>query len=355
MLQHDPAEVKPAIRDALHALVDAPPGGERRTPYAADVWLQAFHPLNDVRGAGEVEESLWAPLRRAFSQRARVDHMFTGGSFGGRDWISAYGHIHGVFEAPYLGIPPTGAWVALRFGEFHQLEGGQITRSILIFDLPDLMRQAGLSPWRPGLGVETLQPGPASRDGVLLQASDPAESTRSLDLVEAMIFEGLLEPAGDLSTADQMRQYWTEDMMWYGPGLIGATRGIEGFYRFHEEPWERAVSLRGPKPTRAEKHVTRFGDGAYCSFTGWPSILATHTGPFLGLPATGAPLDIRVMDFYHRRGDKLDENWVFIDFPHLFLQLGIDLLGRMADLRDGKTVPSPWKDAEVAAALSKGP
>jgi predicted ester cyclase len=356
MLHHNPSVVKTAIRDALHALVDGPGGDPpSSSPYAPDVLLQAFHPLNEVRGSAGVEERLWAPMRRAFSHRARVDQFFTGGSFGGHDWISSYGHVHGIFEAEYLGISPTGGWAAIRFGEFHQIENGRIVRSIVIFDVPDLMRQAGLLPWRPGLGVETLQPGPATQDGVLLAASDPRESARSLKLVEAMIFEGLLEPAGELSTADQMRQYWTDDMMWYGPGLIGATRGIEGFYRFHEEPWERSVSLRGPKPTRAEKHVTRFGDGVFCSFTGWPSILATHKGPFLGLPASGANLDIRVMDFYHRRADKLDENWVFIDFPHLFLQLRVDLFGRMADLRDGKAISSPWLDVKVAARPLTGP
>ena len=48
-------------------------------------------------------------------------------------------------------------------------------------------------------------------------------------------------------------------------------------------------------------------------------------GPFLGIEGLNQPIDIRVMDFYHRRGDKLDENWVFLDMVHMFLQLDIDL------------------------------
>ncbi len=117
--------------------------------------------------------------------------------------------------------------------------------------------------------------------------------------------------------------------MWYGPGLIGATMGYDAFYRFHEHPWEDAIAPRGPTPTKEDKHVTRFGDGAYCSFTGWPSIRATVRGDFLGLPNPAAPVDIRVMDFYRRKGERLIENWIFIDMPHLFLQLGIDLIARM--------------------------
>jgi hypothetical protein len=126
-----------------------------------------------------------------------------------------------------------------------------------------------------------------------------------------------------------MRRYWHDDMFWYGPCLIGAAMGIDGFYRFHETPWEHAMTARGPRPTREKKHVTRFGDGAFCSFTGWPSIHASVTGDFLGVRGTGQPVEIRVMDFYHRRGGKLDENWVFIDMPHLFGQLGVDLFALM--------------------------
>ena len=37
-----------------------------------------------------------------------------------------------------------------------------------------------------------------------------------------------------------MEQFRSPRMMWYGPALIGATRGLEGFFRDHQEPWMRA-------------------------------------------------------------------------------------------------------------------
>lgn len=304
--------------------------------FARDTLWFGPHPLNELQGARNLEEHVFRPLARSFRHLRRVDDLFFGGHFQAGDWIGATGHLHGVFVTDFLGIPATGNWAWLRYGEFHKLESGRIVRSHIIYDLPDLMRQAGVFPWRPGLGVETLTPGPATGDGIVLHAEDPAEGRKTLELVEAMIFEGLLEPQGGRSTVEQMRQYWTEDLMWYGPALIGATMGIEAFYRFHEDPWEQAMQLRGPKPTREKKHVTRFADGRFCGFTGWPSIYATQSGEFLGLPATGRPVEIRVMDFYRRDGDLLAENWIFIDFPHLFLQLGIDLFARMAALRDGR-------------------
>ncbi len=337
MLHHDPAATKQRIHAGFTALAAA---GEADVLalvgdlFAPDAVFHAHHPVNRADGPKAIAAAIWEPLARSFAHLRRADDLFTGGSFQGRDWISSTGYLHGVFRAPYLGIPPTGNWIALRFGEFHRLENGRIVQSHLIFDLPDLMRQAGVPCWHKGRGVEGLMPGPASRDGVLLTAQDPEESRRSLDLVDRMIFEGLVTADGR-SDASSLIQYWHEDMMWYGPGLIGATMGYDAFYKFHEHPWEDAIAPRGPTPTKEDKHVTRFGDGHYCSFTGWPSIRATVRGDFLGLPNPNAPVDIRVMDFYRRKGDKLIENWIFIDMPHLFLQLGIDLMARM-----GKGGPS---------------
>lgn len=39
---------------------------------------------------------------------------------------------------------------------------------------------------------------------------------------------------------------------------------------------------------------------------------------------------MRVMDWWTRKGDLLYENWIFIDVPHLFMQLAIDLFVRMS-------------------------
>lgn len=325
---HDPETTKKRLFSALNRLAGANQDNLLEMVaklHAADAVYEGNHPINRQTGPEAIARTVWAPLIRSFRHLRRADDFFTAGHSMGADWISAKGHLHGVFEQDYLGIPATRNWVSLRFGEFHRIENGLIARSYVIFDLPDLMSQAGAPAWRDGLGAPGLQPGPATRDGVLLGRSDPAESARSLDLVERMIFEGFV--AADMHTDPSwMAEYWTDDMLWYGPGLIGTAMGLPAFYRCHETPWEQAFTIRGPRPTRENKHVTRFGDGAFCSFTGWPSILATHSGDFLGLPPTMRDVDIRVMDFYHRRDDKLDENWVFIDMPHLLLQLGVDIL-----------------------------
>lgn len=299
--------------------------------HAPDARYFGSHPFNEIIGATEVANRIWRPLGASFRDLRRCDDIFTGGSFEGADWISATGYLHGTFVENYLDIPATGNWAYLRYGEFHRLEGGRIARSHVIYDLPDLMRQAGVSPWRKGAGAETLMPGPASRDGIVLAAQDPQETEKSLALVEAMIFGGLLTFDGGDPASMGMERYWTPDMMWYGPGLIGATMGLDAFMKFHQEPWQDAVRPRGALTARDRKHVARFGDGPFCSFAVWPSLYSTHGVPLLGAPTKEQPVDIRVMDFYHRSSDRLNENWILIDFPHLFLQLGIDLFARMRE------------------------
>jgi hypothetical protein len=41
---------------------------------------------------------------------------------------------------------------------------------------------------------------------------------------------------------------------------------------------------------------------------------------------------MRVVDIYRRDGDKLAENWVFIDLLHWLSMQGLELLGRMRSI-----------------------
>ena len=48
----------------------------------------------------------------------------------------------------------------------------------------------------------------------------------------------------------------------------------------------------------------------------------------MGMPATQKKGDMRVIDMYRRDGDKLSENWVFIDLLHFWKSQGVDILER---------------------------
>jgi hypothetical protein len=49
----------------------------------------------------------------------------------------------------------------------------------------------------------------------------------------------------------------------------------------------------------------------------------------MGMPATGKRLKFRVMDFYRCDEETIVENWIPWDVPHMLLQMGVDVFGRM--------------------------
>jgi predicted ester cyclase len=134
----------------------------------------------------------------------------------------------------------------------------------------------------------------------------------------------------DGKSVESMRhgQYWSENFMWYGPSGIGTTRGMHGFRAHHQIPF-----LTGFPDRKGAGHYVRIADGDYVVTGGWPSVTGTHLGEWLGLPATGKRVDMRVMDFYRLDGEKIAENWVPIDILYILLQMGFDVFARMRHLR----------------------
>jgi predicted ester cyclase len=49
----------------------------------------------------------------------------------------------------------------------------------------------------------------------------------------------------------------------------------------------------------------------------------THGGSFIGIPASGRPLDLTVIDILKVRDGKLTEHWVVVDRMDLLTQLGV--------------------------------
>lgn len=49
----------------------------------------------------------------------------------------------------------------------------------------------------------------------------------------------------------------------------------------------------------------------------------THTGPFMGIPATGKKVHVEYMDIWRVADGKIRENWVVMDIAGLLIQLGV--------------------------------
>ena len=239
-------------------------------------------------------------------------------------WVASMGHFLGLFDAQWLGIRPTGRIVMLRFAEFCQVADGRITEQAMFVDVLHLMAQADQYPLPRMTGAHLVQPGPRTQDGLLFDKQDPAEGATTLARIKSMM-NAISEAnaAAPLTPHEELRRDWHEDMLWWGPAGIGATYTIDRYIAQHQQPFRRELSNRV-----FNGHVARVAEGHYGAFFGWPNLTMECTGPYLGLPATGAKADMRVVDVYRRAGEKLAENWIFIDIPHFLNQQGLDVLER---------------------------
>ena len=243
-------------------------------------------------------------------------------------WVVSMGHLMGLLDAPWLGIRPTRKMTFLRYCEFNRVEEGTIAEAAMFFDIPHLMVQAGQNPLPPQTGAHMVQPGPMTHAGLMFDPQDPAEGKATLAAIDHMIHDirnwtgGREEPL-----VDELRRSWNEDMIWWGPAGIGATYTIERYAEQHSGPFRAGFRNRV-----FNGHVCRLAEGCFGGFFGWPNLTLVPSGGFMGMPGTGKPGDMRVIDIYRREGEKLTENWVFIDLLHFWNQLGVDILGRATEI-----------------------
>ena len=293
--------------------------------YSADVAWHGPHPINTHQGAANVIEHFWQPFLTAFPDLERRDDIVMAGSFKGGKWIGATGYYTATFAHNWLGIRATGGVVNIRYGEFSRMESGKVCEVYVIVDILDIMHQADCWPsiLPKSRGPLDRVPGPATRDGITRMLNPPGESEQSLKLVEAMI-KGLMEYDGTHLSSMAQERFWHPQMMWYGPAGIGTCRQLSGFQKVHQIPFLGAFPDR-----RGGDHKARLGDGAFVGSTGWPSVRATHSGPWQGCAPTNRAISMRVMDFWRREDKLLRENWVFIDMIELLLQMDVDIMSTL--------------------------
>ena len=309
--------------------------GEVLANYVSPDWLwRGMHPFNVQVGAQAVAETFWSPLLAAFTRLQRRPDIFIAGlneidGFEGR-WVVQMGHLMGLFDRPWLGILPTRRIAMLRFVEFNHVRDGRIVETAMFCDIPHLMMQAGQNPLPPQTGAMLVQPGPMTHEGLCYDPQDPALGTATLAAINALI---LNPKAADLGVdeATRLARVWHDDMIWWGPGGIGATYTNERYLRQHAEPFRDALT----KDYRFNGHLCRLAEGHFGGFFGWANLTVTNAGGYLGMTAGPGPSEMRVVDMYRVHEGKLAENWIFIDILHYLAKQGLDVLGRMAAIQEG--------------------
>jgi len=294
--------------------------------FAPDAPVHLAHPFETLASPDALWTDALGLLARAMPDLERRDTMVLAGhSLTGEDWAGCLGYYTGTFLAPFLDIPPTGHQAAMRFHEFYKIEGGKVVEFQALWDIPELMMQAGAWPMVPSLGREWQVPGPATQDG--LAAHDATRSAGALQLVSDML-AGLGNFATGGVKAMRLQDYWHPKMNWYGPAGIGTNRGIAGFRHWHQIPFLNAM----PDRVGTLGKGNLFAEGDYVGFTAWPGMKMTVSGDgWLGIAPSNTAITMRSLDFWRCEGDLIRENWVLVDLLHVYAQLGVNVLGRMRE------------------------
>ncbi len=325
---------KQAFRDYVEGCrIGGDLAASARTFFSPAASINVVHPFNALEGFEAYLDRFIIPLNRSFNHLFRNDYIAFTGEFEGAEWATCTGHYTGHFERDWIGIPASGAMAHLRFGEFHRIEDGRAAESYIFLDIPALLIDRNVWPIAdsPGRarGFTGFLPGPATGDGLQWHDNDPARSRSSVDMVTTMLRA--------LATPDEAwRPFWHEKMTWYGPAAFGAFAGVENFAGF-QVPFEEAFEgwSGGASNNGMTEHACRFADGDYICSAGWPSLTGVQVKPFLDQPATNKRVFMRVCDWWRREDNLLVENWIFVDIPHVLLQLGRDVLGEIPRLSAG--------------------
>jgi len=243
--------------------------------------------------------------------RAATDTTCTSVSYGLARW-----------EGPYAGVPPPASkpWVRVRDLDFYLVEGDKIKINWCIIDVVDMFMQ---------VGYNVLPPPPMATDGYLApKAMDgwppplsakvhPKATAASEQIWRAALHEDYRLHAGDA-------RWWSESMVWYGPGGVGTAHSS----REYSTHWLRPLHAAFSNVTMAIDIVVC--EGSYCGAHFY--LRGSHTGPWLGEEATGKQVSIRCGAHARLEKGKIQEGWLIVDLPLAFHTLGVDLYARAREL-----------------------
>lgn len=304
--------------------------------YMSDDYLfRSVYPFREQEGIQNAITVFWQPLLNAVKHLQRRQDIFIAGNneIDNDVWVMSMGHFMGLFDEEWLGFRPTHKMVNIRYAEFSCVQAGKITKTGLFIDIVGFMLQIGLNPLPISTGQYFVYPGPRTHDGLLFEDAPASESVKTQALVNKMVQDlSDLNDSGAMGCPPEvLAKSWSEKMIWYGPGGIGASYTIPRYQLQHQLPFRN--NLEGKK---FNGHICRFAEGNFACFFGWPNLTNTPIGGFLGLPGGNIAADMQVVDVYRREDDKLVENWVLIDIPYWLKQQGVDILERTAKISNHK-------------------
>lgn len=324
-MTNDLNAAKAVVADFTERLDSAAPGEETRqvcARYMADAHgYRGVRPFYEIPGTAALADTVYSPLKAAMttSQR-RLDMLFASRDHlkpDGAIWVVSMGHLLGDMTGDWLGIPAQERTVFLPYATMHRVDAGKIAETVEFWDVLAVLTQAGRNPYAAHQsGAHLMSPGPKTHDGLGLHAAQETAATHKITT------EMLADLAKSYtSPSAHMTRFWHPDMNWFGPSGIGASLGFPGYRRGHTDPFEEKLNT-----TDIIDWELACAEGNFSAVMWWPCLRMQNIGGYMGVPANDARAEMRVLDLYRRQGDKLAENWIFIDMLHFLAAQGVDLL-----------------------------
>lgn len=322
-----------AYRQALYNYEPENVQASIKATFSTDALIQLAYPFETLASPESLYTSVYSGLQNAFPDLERRDTIVMAGTTQhGDNWVGCCGYYTGSFERPWLDIPPTGHQAAMRFHEFFRLVDDRIVEMQALWDIPELMLQAGAWPMPPSLGREWHVPSPALQNGIVPGPWNEAQAAASEKLVADMC-EGLGRYADGGVEAMQLDKYWHPRCSWYGPSGIGTGRGIKGFRNWHQIPFLNGLPDR--VGDAAAGHL--FADGDFVGFTAWPGMHMSVSGDgWMGIAPAGQEITMRSLDFWRCENGMIRENWVLVDLLHVYKQLNVDVFARLREFNKAR-------------------
>ena len=236
---------------------------------------------------------------------------------GGRSLV-VVGAWQGRLVAPWRGLPASGRTHRVRSLEVHRLEDGRVSESTVMLDLLDLAAQCGRWSRSGAKGTGEPWPGP----GRVLAG----DSSSSVAAVSTWLSE-VADPGDDLDVLLRARHLsrLSDGFRWHGPAAVGSFDGGAAFVAGQQHPFRRSFSRRvAGSSAPGHRRVVHGASGSFVASGSWPAMVGTHSGSaWLGLPASGRSVELRIVDVYAVGDGRIGENWVMIDMVHALEQMGV--------------------------------
>ena len=130
------------------------------------------------------------------------------------------------------------------------------------------------------------------------------------------VIEGMVDGLND-HRIDDIGQFFAESFRWMGNAGCGTKIGLEKFQDNWQRPFQSAFS------DKVCVDEARLYMGEWAAAFGRQE--AIHSGEFMGVAATGKKVEIRYMDFWKVEEQRITNNWVMVDFPHVLKKKGVDV------------------------------